>query len=298
LGTFNTAEQAAACYDKACSEKFDSAHINNVSDEHSTSRRDFKIKKKSRGYIRKDNDKFYPRLRYKKQEYHLELQYTHQKAQQTIDLKFSELQHLELSKIVIERNEAGIAILKSKCGTSILVDDDVAIEFHNYAIQIPKDGYPQLKTKDLHLHVLPSKEGFVVDHINRSKIDARRINLRYATRSQNNANKARPENTHSHYQGVTCTSDGIWRAKIMENYKSIDIGRYHEEIMAATAYDIIAKHLRGTFAILNNTGVTRMRYHQNNSKLECSVEEYAAFLIPHVTSEINKKFTLLLHIME
>ena len=46
----------------------------------------------------------------------------------------------------------------------------------------------------MHHLILPRKEGYDVDHINRNKLDNRRSNLRYLTRSENMRNTSWAKN--------------------------------------------------------------------------------------------------------
>lgn len=58
--------------------------------------------------------------------------------------------------------------------------------------------YMNSKGKYLHHQILPPKKGFIIDHINRNKLDNRPENLRYVTVRQNTinttSNKGLPKN--------------------------------------------------------------------------------------------------------
>lgn len=101
--------------------------------------------------------------------------------------------------------------------------------------------------KYMHHMLLPQKEGFVVDHINRNSLDNRKCNLRYATRSQNGANGVWNE---ARYKGVTQHGRGF-KAQITVNYENIVVGTYPTEEEAARAYDEAARKQWGVFARTN-----------------------------------------------
>ncbi|MAU10628.1 MAG: hypothetical protein CL607_17990 [Anaerolineaceae bacterium] len=58
------------------------------------------------------------------------------------------------------------------------------------------------RTLYMHRLILKLALGIQVDHINRNRLDNRRENLRFATRSQNQANKGLPTNNTSQYKGI------------------------------------------------------------------------------------------------
>lgn len=71
--------------------------------------------------------------------------------------------------------------------------------------------------------------GFVTDHINRNKLDNRRVNLRAADKSLNSFNRDKPESNTSGHKGVYWDSwSQRWRAEIKVMYKKITLGRYEK----------------------------------------------------------------------
>lgn len=109
------------------------------------------------------------------------------------------------------------------------------------------------KTIRMHREVLYTPSGFVVDHINRNRLDNRRENLRVASRSQNTANSIKPSTNTSGFKGVHYRKDqGRWRAFIRVNKKGISLGQYSTAEEAAKAYNEAAVKYFGEFARLND----------------------------------------------
>lgn len=88
-----------------------------------------------------------------------------------------------------------------------------------------------------------------LDHINGDKADNRAWNLRTATKSQNQWNKAVSSNNTSGYKGVR-RSRSRWRAQIRKHGKRYDLGTYGTRKEAYQAYCDAAHRLHGNFARL------------------------------------------------
>lgn len=127
-----------------------------------------------------------------------------------------------------------------------------------YAVRIEYVGrvHGKLKLKRVLMHhaILgkPSK-GLETDHRDGDRLNNQRTNLRFATRSQNQAN-AKPRENRSGFKGVTRHASGKWHARIRVRQRLISLGTFVEAESAAEAYNSAAKKYFGSFARLNQLG--------------------------------------------
>lgn len=127
--------------------------------------------------------------------------------------------------------------------------DGYAIRTLNFKI---KDGTYKQKTVQLHMQLMGRIKGFVMDHINRDKLDNRKSNLRFATHSQNRVNFVGKKTSKSGYRGVSKENKaGTFRACICVNYTRIEVNGFKTAEEAAEGYNELARKYHGEFAILN-----------------------------------------------
>jgi hypothetical protein len=121
-----------------------------------------------------------------------------------------------------------------------------------YAVRnvILDDGKRTSQT--MHSEILGETDGLMTDHINGNRTDNRRCNLRLATSSQNNSNRAPRAGCVSEYKGVRWDNvQKKWYVKIAINRQIKHIGYFRDEKKAAIAYNEAAKQYHGEYAWLN-----------------------------------------------
>jgi hypothetical protein len=144
----------------------------------------------------------------------------------------------------------------------IIVDkeDEYLLSLYNWC----NDGYNYFTARDgekilrLHRLIMKAKDGQILDHINRNKLDCRKENLRFCNKSQNGANSGKKRRkTSSKYKGVCWHKKAnAWVANIVVNYGQIYLGLFQNEIDAAIAYNNAALKHFGEFAHLNKFDIT------------------------------------------
>lgn len=112
---------------------------------------------------------------------------------------------------------------------------------HHVGTNIYVRGYIRGRREETHTYLhrvlLGAVAGQEVDHINGNGLDNRKANLRFCTRSQNNANRQTTQSRSSPYKGVHFEKQtGKWRAEIHKDGKKYRLGRFERIEDAAEAY--------------------------------------------------------------
>ena len=103
----------------------------------------------------------------------------------------------------------------------------------------------------LHRFIMGARKGEEVDHINGSRLDCRRENLRLCTHSQNIANDGPRINNKLGIKGVDLRPNGKYRTTIRVNYKKIHVGSFVHLKEAALAYNEASRKYFGEFGYQN-----------------------------------------------
>ena len=112
-------------------------------------------------------------------------------------------------------------------------------------------GYPKSRKKGYLHHVIWGEKA-QLDQRDCNKMNARKSNLRLATRKQNAQNKLKQKRNKSGYIGVRFSRRlGKFRAQIFIDGKNRHLGLFQSILEAARAYDFAALKQRGRFARLN-----------------------------------------------
>lgn len=111
----------------------------------------------------------------------------------------------------------------------------------------------EMVTVYMHSLINRTPDGFDTDHINRNGLDNRRSNLRTTTRAQNSQNASKQKGRFSSdYKGVYwAKKNKRWLAQINPNNRTVHLGSFEDEIMAAKAYDSAALKYYGEYSRTN-----------------------------------------------
>lgn len=128
--------------------------------------------------------------------------------------------------------------------------------------RLDRDGYVVASVYDvgrcksttlpLHRLVCRAPHGVLVDHVRGAKLDCRRNALRFATHSQNSANRrSARDGRSSRYRGVTLHRTGRWQAQLKHADTNYYLGLFTTEHEAAAVYNKRARYVWGRFAVIN-----------------------------------------------
>lgn len=158
------------------------------------------------------------------------------------------------SHSVPAESPAGAFWLLLSNGRSALVDETDRPAVTRYSWSECK-GYPRATVRNrpvtLHIYLLGRRDGYMIDHIDRDRLNNRRCNLRFVPTTVNILNRGLQSNNTSGYRGVVRYGDGRWKAQagFMGDMKYL--GVFDTAMDAALAYDDFARREFGEYAVLN-----------------------------------------------
>ncbi len=115
--------------------------------------------------------------------------------------------------------------------------------FYDRYVEATIDG----KTVKLSRFILNAPSNKFVDHRNGDRLDNRRCNLRFCTRSQNQWNRKRNVNSTSGHKGVSEIKSGNFRARVQVKGKRFHLGVFKTALEAQKARQSFAKEKHGSF---------------------------------------------------
>ena len=155
----------------------------------------------------------------------------------------------ELKEVLDYNPDTGVFIWKKTVGNRAVIGSVAGHKNNNGYICIKINRKTYKAHRLAYLYMTGNFPENLIDHINHITDDNRWTNLRDATNSQNQFNKAKHKNNTSGYKGVSWdTRNKKWRAKIKCMNKTIHIGCYTTPQEAAEAYKKKAIELFGEFA--------------------------------------------------
>lgn len=116
-----------------------------------------------------------------------------------------------------------------------------------YAIHWQRDETGKRKCLYMHRVIMDAPPHLHVDHIDSDKLNNTRDNLRFATRTQNNASRRRMKTNTSGYTGVNWNYRR-WECRIKYHNRRIFLGNFKIAEEAALAYDCAARIVFKEFA--------------------------------------------------
>jgi hypothetical protein len=136
-----------------------------------------------------------------------------------------------------------------------LVDKEDFDKIKNYRWHFTVTGYAAYKNGKvfllLHRLILNANRGQEIDHINRDKLDNRKCNLRFCTRTENCQNKTKYTGSSKYWGVYWNKASKSWRVRIKKSGILYEGGLLKDEMNAAKRYDELAIKYYGPNARLN-----------------------------------------------
>jgi Holliday junction resolvase len=163
-------------------------------------------------------------------------------------------QFLKWGEVKRSRGDKNEIIINEKCAEIVLYDIEynekarALIDLEDvekckpYKWVFRNDGYVSTKINGkgvkLHRFIAETPKGKHTDHINRDKLDNRKLNLRVCTQSENNKNKNTYQTNKSGKRGVLLREDGKYHVAITYNRHKKHIGLFNTFEEAVRAREI------------------------------------------------------------
>lgn len=155
----------------------------------------------------------------------------------------------ERLKELFDYNQDGYLVWKKTTSNRVVVGSIAGRKTDTGYISIGLNGKHQRAHRLIYLWHHGELPVGDIDHINGIRDDNRIENLRFATRSQNNANSRVDRNSISGVKGVHWNKrDGNWIARINIKPKAIWIGTFATIELASEAYSRALVNLFGDYA--------------------------------------------------
>lgn len=154
-------------------------------------------------------------------------------------------------EVIIDGNYTKIPLgVNARDGYAIV--DKEFTSLGKYKWHLDSVGYPStaLEKVPTRMHKIIMGFGFEIDHINRDKLDNRLTNLRFCSKSDNQANVGLKSNNSSGYKGIRRSGEK-WFARLVKYKHEYTSKTFSTKEEAALAYNKIALEHFGDFAYLN-----------------------------------------------
>ena len=162
-------------------------------------------------------------------------------------------------KYNVFQTKGDVSVGYTTSGITFLIDTEDLDRVSKYCWNKNNQGYivSRIGNKIIRLHrfILNINDERIIDHKNRDKTDNRKMNLRIATKQQNNINRGAPRNNTTGVKGIRKSANGKkYVAQIGKDGRAIHIGTYDTIEEARQARNKKEIELFGEFAFQDEKG--------------------------------------------